>query len=44
MKELKKQVAELSVDIAGLIIQSELKDDNKQRAIIDSYLENVKFN
>lgn len=44
IKELKKQVAELSIDIAGLLIQSELKEDKKQKAIIDKYLENVNFN
>ncbi len=44
IKELKKQVAELSIDIAGLLIQTELKDDKKQKAIIDSYLDNVNFN
>ncbi len=44
IKELKKQVAELSIDIAGLLIQAELKEDKKQKAIIDKYLENVNFN
>ncbi|WP_066630203.1 F0F1 ATP synthase subunit B [Labilibacter marinus] len=44
IKELKKQVAELSVDIASLLIETELKDDNKQKAIIDKYLDNVNFN
>lgn len=44
IKDLKKQVAELSIDIAGLLIQSELKEDKKQKAIIDRYLENVHFN
>ncbi len=44
IKDLKKQVAVLSIDIAGLLIQSELKDDNKQKAIIDKYLEGVSFN
>ncbi|MGQ1788276.1 MULTISPECIES: F0F1 ATP synthase subunit B [unclassified Saccharicrinis] len=44
IKELKKQVAELSIDIAGLLIESELKDDSKQKAIIDRYLNNVNFN
>ncbi|SMO60726.1 ATP synthase F0 subcomplex B subunit [Saccharicrinis carchari] len=44
IKEMKKQVAELSIDIAGMLIQTELKDDQKQRAIIDKYLENINFN
>lgn len=44
IKDLKKQVAELSIDIAGLLIENELKNDQKQKAIIDKYLENVNFN
>ncbi len=44
IKDLKKQVAELSIDIAGLLIQAELKEDKKQKDIIDKYLENVNFN
>ncbi len=44
IKELKVQVAEMSVDIAGLILESELKSDVKQREIIDKYLDNVNFN
>lgn len=44
IKELKKQVAELSIDIARVIIESELKEDNKQKNIIDKYLEDVNFN
>ncbi len=44
IRELKKQVAELSVDIAGILIEAELKKDNKQTEIIDKYLEKVNFN
>jgi len=44
IKDLKKQVAELSVDIAGLLLHAELKDDQKQKAIIDKYLDSVNFN
>ena len=44
IRELKKQVAELSVDIAGLLLESELKEDHKQKAIIDKYLNDVNFN
>ncbi len=44
IKELKKQVAELSINIAGLLIEAELKDNSKQKAIIDKYLDNVNFN
>ena len=44
IKDLKKQVAELSIDIASLLIKAELKDNDKQKAIIDKYLDNVNFN
>ncbi len=44
IKDLKIQVAEISVDIAGLILESELKSDTKQKEIIDKYLDNVNFN
>ncbi len=44
IKDLKIQVAEISVNIAGLILESELKSDTKQKEIIDKYLDNVNFN
>ncbi|MCW3806439.1 F0F1 ATP synthase subunit B [Plebeiibacterium marinum] len=44
IRELKKQVAELSVDIAGIILESELQSDQKQKELIDKYLDNVNFN
>ncbi len=44
IKELKTQVAEISIDIAGLILESELKSDTKQKEIIDKYLDKVNFN
>jgi len=44
IKELKNQVAELSIDIAKVIIGSELNENNKQKNIIDKYLEDVNFN
>jgi F-type H+-transporting ATPase subunit b len=37
--ELKNQVASLSVDIAEKILRSELKDDNKQKEMVNSALE-----
>ena len=37
--ELKNQVASLSVDIAEKILKSELKDDNKQKEMVNSVLE-----
>ncbi|TLX77164.1 F0F1 ATP synthase subunit B [Labilibacter sediminis] len=44
IKDLKKQVAVMSIDIASNIIESELKDEGKQKEIIDKYLDNVNFN
>jgi F-type H+-transporting ATPase subunit b len=44
VRELKTQVAELSVEIAGLILESELKSDAKQKELIDKYMEKVNFN
>jgi len=37
--DLKNQVASLSVDIAEKILKSELKDDNKQKEMVNSALE-----
>ena len=37
--ELKNQVASLSVDIAEKILKSELKDNNKQKEMVNSALE-----
>lgn len=37
--ELKNQVASLSVDIAEKILKSELKDDNKQKEMVNSALD-----
>ena len=37
--ELKNQVASLSVNIAEKILKSELKDDNKQKEMVNSALE-----
>jgi len=37
--ELKNQVASLSVDIAEKILKAELKDDNKQKEMVNSALE-----
>lgn len=36
--ELKNQVADLSIDIAEKILKSELKDDNKQKEIVNNAL------
>jgi len=42
--ELKNQVASLSVDIAEKILKSELKDQNKQKEIVNSALEEASVN
>ena len=42
--EFKQKVAELSVDIAGKILEQELKTTDKQKAVIDRYLQEVNFN
>jgi len=44
IKDLKNKLAELSIEIAGKILQSELKSDEKQKEIIDKYLDKVNFN
>lgn len=42
--ELKQKVAELSVDIAGKLLEQELQQTEKQKAVIDKYLQEVNFN
>jgi F-type H+-transporting ATPase subunit b len=42
--ELRQRVAALSVDIAGKLLEQELKTTDKQKALIDKYLEEVSFN
>jgi len=42
--ELKKQVAELSIHIAEKVIRQELSEDQKQKDLIDRYLEEAKLN
>jgi len=44
IQELKKQVAVFSVDIAGKLLEEELETSDKQKAIIDRYLQEVNFN
>lgn len=44
IQELKEKVAEFSVDIAGKLLEEELAATDKQKAIIDRYLEEVNFN
>jgi F-type H+-transporting ATPase subunit b len=42
--ELKKQVATLSIDIAEKVIRQELDNDQKQKDLINRYLEEAKLN
>jgi F-type H+-transporting ATPase subunit b len=42
--ELKSQVAALSIEIAESVIKHELKTDDKQKALIDKYLQDAKLN
>ncbi|MBR8537074.1 F0F1 ATP synthase subunit B [Carboxylicivirga sediminis] len=42
--QLKEKVAEFSVDIAGKLLEEELQTSDKQKAIIDKYLQEVNFN
>nr|WP_321407389.1 F0F1 ATP synthase subunit B [uncultured Carboxylicivirga sp.] len=44
IQEMKRQVAELSVNIAGKLLEQELESTDKQKAIIDRYLQEVNFN
>ncbi len=42
--DLKKQVADLSIHIAEKVIRKELGEHEKQKALIDRYLEEAKLN
>ena len=44
LREIKNQVAILSVDIAGVLLKSELEASPKQQASIENYLKDVTFN
>ncbi len=44
IRDIKNQVAVLSVDIAGVILKQELSSSTKQQALIDDYLKDVTFN
>lgn len=44
LRDIKNQVAILSVDIAGLLLKSELESSPKQKALIENYLKDVTFN
>ena len=42
--EIKEQVATLSIEIAERVIREELKSDEKQKQLIDKYLQEAKLN
>lgn len=44
IKELKSQVGLLSVEIAEKVLQSELKDEQSQKALVDKMLKEVELN
>ncbi len=44
IEDLKRQVATLSVQIAGKIIEDDLKADNRQEQLIEKYLQESNFN
>lgn len=44
ISEIKEQVATLSIEIAERVIREELKSDEKQKQLIDKYLQEAKLN
>ena len=44
MDELKNQVAKLSIEIAEIIIRTELSSDEKQKALVNTLLDEVNLN
>jgi|SRR5690554_3905504 len=44
ISEIKEQVATLSIEIAERVIREELKSDDKQKQLIDKYLQEAKLN
>lgn len=42
--EIRKQIAELSVDIAEKILREKLKDDKQQRKLIEKLMQDIKLN
>jgi len=41
---MKVQIADLSVDIAGKLLEQELRPTKKQKELINKYLEEIRFN
>ncbi|MCK4747510.1 MAG: F0F1 ATP synthase subunit B [Bacteroidales bacterium] len=44
MSEIRKQIADLSVDIAEKILREKLKDDKQQKELVDKLLQDIKLN
>ncbi len=44
LSQMREQIAVLSVDIAGKLLEQELKTTKKQKELIDKYLKEVSFN
>lgn len=44
LSEIKSQVAQLSIEIAEKVLRDELKSSDKQRELIDKYIQDAKFN
>jgi len=44
LQKMREQIAVLSVDIAGKLLEQELKTTKKQKELIDKYLKEVSFN
>ena len=42
--ELKNSVADLSIDMATMVLKSELKDANKQKELVSSALKEAELN
>lgn len=44
IENLKKQVAVLSIEMAGVLLKKELENPDKQQMLVEQYLKEVKFN
>jgi F-type H+-transporting ATPase subunit b len=44
LADIRQQIGLMSLEIAGKIMKEELVTDEKQKAVISQYLENVQFN
>ena len=44
IEEIKKQVTELSIDIAEKILREKLADKDNQKELIDNWMKDIKLN